>query len=95
MLHGVQGRQGGGKFEGAGASGMERERDEVFDSRHALVPDIKNSEECTAKLMLCESHVLAISEDGQVFRSCGVQKKTVSQTHRHMQLVGSSSVARS
>ena len=48
---------------------------DVFDSRHALVPDIKNSEEWTAKLILCERHVFANSEDGQVFRSCGVQKK--------------------
>ena len=60
---------------------MERERDDVFDSRHALVLDIKNSEECIAKLMLCERHVLAISDDGQMFRSCGVQKKK--QFRRH------------
>jgi hypothetical protein len=31
--------------------------DDVFDSRHALVPDIKNSEEWTTKLILCQKVV--------------------------------------
>ena len=48
--------------------------DDVFDQRHALVPDIKNSEEWSAKLILCARHVIATSDADTVFRSCGVQK---------------------
>ena len=47
---------------------------DVFSRRHALVPDIKNSEEWLAKLTLCEKLVFQSSGDDEVFRSVGIKK---------------------
>jgi len=49
--------------------------DDVFDARHALVPDIRNSEEWTAKLILCQKSVL--KESGSQGGACTAVQRVI------------------